>query len=278
MARTMPSHETPSHEDLFHESPSREDRSHENFASDQAASDNPADKNPVHENPSTRSALNHIHNPVTLPAVARTAARPAISIRRILPTRAQSAANRSKSPITLHPLAPFHPFKYISVYGSPDFPNRDYDYSWTAGARITFRFARHWSVSTGFQYEQLNVPWADVGGLATMPFHFSNYSIPLLMGYTTSFDRYRLTVTGGAFFNIYAKPVGSNISNTRFGGVPVDRDGHAMALGFDLERPINDRWAVFIQPYAREQIFNGEIYLPSRTITNGVLLGGRYHL
>ncbi len=225
----------------------------------------------------------HTHHPVTLPEVARLAAPPAISARRTIPTRAQTLAGKSKSaissksPITLHPRAPFHPFKYISVYGSPDFPNKDFDFSWTAGARFTYQFARHWSITTGVQYEQLNVPTADVGGQPTMPFHFSNLSIPLLAGYRTSFSRYNLTVTSGIFIHAYAKAIGSNTYNEGI-GVPTDRNTNTFALGFDLERPVNNRWAVFIQPYLREEIFNGEIFIPAQSITNGVLLGGRYHL
>jgi len=223
------------------------------------------------------STPKHTHYPFTLPPLARLSAPPAISARRIIPTHAQTLAGKSKSPITLHPRAPFHPFEYISVYGSPDFPNKDFDFSWTAGARITFQFARHWSFTTGVQYEQLNVPMADVGGGTTMPFHFSNLSIPLLAGYTTDFSRYKLTVTSGIFIHAYAKPVGSDTYNQGI-GVPTDRNTNTFALGFDLERPVNNRWSLFIQPYLREEIFNGEIYIPAQSITNGILLGGRYHL
>jgi hypothetical protein len=218
----------------------------------------------------------HTHYPIILPAIARLTAPPAISTRRTIPTHTRTLAGKLQPPVTLHPLAPFHPFKYISVYGSPDFPGKDYNFSWTVGARITFRFARHWSFTTGFQYEQLNVPTADVGGLTTMPFHFSDYSIPILAGYTTNFFHCNLTVTGGVLYNVYARAVGSFIN--RGIGVPVEENGHTLFLGADLERPINNRWAVFVQPYFRQEIFDGEIYIPSRTITNGILLGGRYHL
>jgi hypothetical protein len=220
--------------------------------------------------------LRHPGSYVDLPNIAQVGARPGINARRVLPVPAQTPGRPSKSPITLNSRAPFHPFTFISVYGSPDFPNKDYDYSWTGGVRFTWQFARHWSVTTGVQYVQLNVPEADFGGIPTSPFHFSNVGIPVLAGYTTNFSRYNLTVTGGVILNVSEKAVG--FKDYILASPPWDREGNDLAVGFEIERPVNSSWAVFLQPYVREQLYNGEFYFPSKTITNGVLLGARYRL
>jgi hypothetical protein len=111
--------------------------------------------------PALAHQFHHNGNPVTLPALALTSIRAAI----VAGTpRLKSTHNNSNSPAK----APhFKRTGYVSLYGSPDFPNHNYTWSYTLGFRATLQFSPHWSFTAGLEYARVNVPTQVIPPLAT---------------------------------------------------------------------------------------------------------------
>ena len=215
--------------------------------------------------------LHHNGNPVTLPALALTSIRSAI----VAGTPGlKSTHNNSNSPAkTLH----FRRTGYVSLYASPDFPNHNYTWSYTAGARLTFQFSPHWSFTAGLEYARVNVPTQvipPVGyGDTLHSFYFSNYEVPVLFGYTRTFRHSTLTVNGGAILNLYFhRSTGVWVFNL------PDRDSYGAVLGVDYSHSLDRHLAIFAQPYARYSISNYRMFTQPQRWSFGTLLGIKYQL
>ncbi len=241
--------------------------------------------------------VEHRPNPVTLPAMARLSSRPAISTGRAIATLLPTLAKRSKPPTMLYPRARIHnpddrsrPPKvgYISLYGSVDFPsNHYYTWSYTAGGTVTIQFSRRWSGTSGFEYGRVNVPTQVVPPILPFDtlhaFYFSNYEVPVLIGYTRMLGSYALTVNCGAILNLqyrqsnsHGNLVTSSTSTWVFNW--PDRDSYGAYLGADIFRPLGHSLRVFAQPYARYSISNYRMFIPVQRFSYGALLGVRYQL
>jgi hypothetical protein len=217
-------------------------------------------------------SLDH-HNPslVTLPALARTSNR--------VPIAAGSPGskyryNGSNDPGKWPAPPPFKRTGYLSLYASPDFPNHNYTWSYTLGGRLTFQFSRRWSFTSGFEYARVNVPTQNVpGNSALQAFHFSNYEVPVLFGYTRASRHAALTVYGGAIINLYFHAsTGAYIDNL------PDRDSYGAVLGVEYSYSLGRHLDVFAQPYARYSISDYRMFTQTQRWSFGTLLGIKFKL
>jgi hypothetical protein len=209
---------------------------------------------------------------VNLPAIARTSARPVIAIRPSIPRTRHNDLDNDPNDNR------FLKTGYVSLYGSPDFPaNHYYTWSYSIGATVTIQFGRHWSGTTGFEYGRVNVQTQVVPPLAAFDtlhaFYWSNYQVPVLIGYTVMLGDYALTVNGGAILNLYFhRSTGVWVNNW------PDRDSYGAYLGVDVFRPVGHSIRVFAQPYARYSISNYRMFIPEQRFFYGAHLGIRYQL
>jgi hypothetical protein len=218
--------------------------------------------------PALAQQLHRNGNPVALPALARTS------------TRAPIAAGdpRSKSqhnnPGKWAALPPFHRTGSVSFYASPDFPNHYYTWSYTLGFRATFQFSRRWSFTAGFEYARVNVPSQTVPFNAELQaFHFSNYEVPILFGYTRASKHSALTVYGGAIFNLYF-----HASTSAYIDNWPDRDSYGAVLGVEYSYSLGRHLDIFAQPYARYSISDYRMFTQTQRWSFGTLLGIKYRL
>jgi hypothetical protein len=216
----------------------------------------------------------HNSNPLTLPALARTSNRAPIAAgspgSKYRHNGSDNPGNRAAAP-------PFKRTGYFSLYASPDFPNHNYTWSYTAGGRLTFQFSRHWSFTAGLEYARVNVPTQvipPVGyGDTLHSFYFSNYEVPVLFGYTRTFRHSTLTINGGAILNLYFhQSTGVWVFNL------PDRDSYGAVLGVDYTRPLGRHLAVFAQPYVRYSISDYRMFTQTQRWSFGTLLGIKYQL
>jgi hypothetical protein len=218
---------------------------------------------------------------VTLPAIARTSTPPVIGIRPSIPRARHTDPDKGPNDNR------FLKTGYVSLYGSPDFPaNHYYTWSYSIGATVTIQFGRHWSGTSGFEYGKVNVPTQvvpPVGPFDTLrAFYWSNYQVPVLIGYTMMLGEYALTVNGGAILNLYfhryAKGNMPLSSNAYWVFNWPDRDSYGAYLGADIFRPVGHSIRVFAQPYARYSISNYRMFIPQQRFFYGAHLGIRYQL
>jgi hypothetical protein len=125
--------------------------------------------------PAQPHLFHHIGNPVPLPSLALTSNRAAIT--------ASTPGSKPPHHSSVTPAKPRHFQRtgYVSLYISPDFPNHNYTWSYTAGFRATLQFSPHWSFTAGLEYARVNVPTQvipPVGyGDTLHSFYFSNYEV-----------------------------------------------------------------------------------------------------
>jgi hypothetical protein len=231
---------------------------------------------------STAETSLHHHQPVTLPAIARTSALPAITIRPSFPRIRHSDPDTD--------LSARHSIKiaYISLYGSVDFPaNHYYTWSGTVGGAVTVQFGRQWSFTAGIEYGKVNVPTQVVPPIGYMDtlhgFYFSNYEVPVLIGYTMMLGKFALTVNGGAIINIHSHQSNSpgnlvtSASSTWVFNWP-NRDDFGAYLGADIYRPLSHSLRLFAQPYARFSLSDYRMFIPVQRFFYGANAGIRYQL
>ena len=219
------------------------------------------------------SVPRHNPTPVTLPAIASTSIRAAITAS----SPSKSSHNAFSSPGNWPALPPFHRTGYISLYASPDFPNHYYTWSYTVGFRATFQFSRHWSITSGFEYARVNVPTQVVppaGAYDTLhSFYFSNYEVPVLFGYTRTSRHAALTVYGGAIVNLHFHASTSVWINNW-----PDRDSYGAVLGLEYSYSLGRHLAIFAQPYVRYSISDYRMITQTQRWSFGTLLGIKYRL
>ena len=217
------------------------------------------------------SVGHHNHNTVTLPALALTSNRAAIAAGA---PGSKSLHNNSNNRGNWPALLPFKRTGSVSLYASPDFPNHYYAWSYTLGFRATFRFSRHWSFTSGFEYARVNVPTQTVpGNSGLQAFHFSNYEVPVLFGYTRTSRHAALTVYGGAILNLYF-----HASTSTYIDNWPDRDSYGAVLGVEYSYSLDRHLAIFAQPYARYSISDYRMFTQTQRWSFGTLLGIKYQL
>jgi hypothetical protein len=161
----------------------------------------------------------------------------------------------------------------LDAYVSPDFPNKQFGFSYTAGARLTLALNKHWSATAGFQYSRINAHGQN-DSIGLRPGHFSDVDLPVLIGYTfTTKGDLRFTARAGVIFSLYSQAQGE-LNSYPFG----NRRGPSAYLGLDVSKPLNDRWTIFAEPYGRCLFTNINAFnpYPHQLFTEGLTLGIRY--
>ncbi len=162
----------------------------------------------------------------------------------------------------------------LDAYVSPDFPNKQFGFSYTAGARVTLAINEHWSATSGFQFSRVNAHEENIAR-QLFPGYFNDVDLPVLIGYTfTSKNDLTFTARAGVIFNLYSQAHGQ-LTDYPFGS----RRGPSAYLGFDISKPLNDRWSIFAEPYGR-CLFTGINAFnpyPHQVFTEGLTLGIRYN-
>lgn len=224
----------------------------------------------------------HTANYLTPPAIASTSTRTTITARPPVPqsrlathlSPGGSTGPKSKNPANA---AHFRRGVYVSLYASPDFPNHYYTWSYTVGLRASLQFSPRWSFTAGLEYARVNVPTQVVPpvgyGDTLHSFYFSNYEVPILFGYKSTFGRSEVTINGGAILNLYFhQSTGVWTFNW------PDRASYGAVLGVDYSYSLNRRLALFGQPYGRYSVSNNRSFIPAQRLSFGTLLGVRYRL
>lgn len=161
----------------------------------------------------------------------------------------------------------------LDAYVSPDFPNKQFGFSYTAGARLTLALNKHWSATAGFQYSRVNAH-AKSDSIGLRPGYFNDVDIPVLIGYTfTTKGDLTFTARAGVIFSLYSQAKGG-LADYPFG----NRRGPSAYLGFDISKPLNDQWTIFAEPYGRCLFTNINAFnpYPHRIFTEGLTLGISY--
>jgi hypothetical protein len=196
-----------------------------------------------------------------------------------------TGAPKSKTPEKNKPLK--HKNWYLDLYVSPDFPlnsqtanpyflvQEQMKLSYSFGLKINRSFGKHFSAKIGLEYAQINFSLTDSNGTNTTNNHLRSLDLPVLAGYAIGNNKFRATLNAGLIFNLYSWYKGDSLTNYF-----KTNTGFSLYLGLNLERKINDRYSVFVEPYYRYR-------LSSMTISTvefnkfidvvGISLGARYY-
>ncbi len=184
----------------------------------------------------------------------------------------------SKSPHQLIVPAPrprtHIPFN-VDLFGAPEyFTWKTIGLSYGAGARVTVIFKDHWTITSGLQYQRINVNHVknldSLNGL--LPGYFTNFHIPLFLGYTTGNDRFSFTVNAGVLFSLYTQANGSLSQADNWS----NHNGINSYLGLNFSSHITNRVSLFAEPYLKCWYPPGDQRLPPQLWSTGIIVGFRY--
>jgi|ERR1700722_1693406 len=182
----------------------------------------------------------------------------------------------------------------LDVYGSPDivFLNRinitdpffgqfvslyKLQPSYTFGFRLSKLFGKHFSTKIGLQYSRINDKFTPDYPSTSFTNHLNSLDMPLLIGYETGNDNFKIAINAGAIFNI-----DSWYNQTTFdsaGMIYKKHTGASLYIGLDLAKKINEKISLFIEPYFRYRLSNMAIddqAFTEKIDVGGVSLGVRY--
>jgi hypothetical protein len=202
---------------------------------------------------------------VILPPLIRLTSRQAITAHQ--PKHGLPTTSPAQSP---KPPSDFNSMWHLDIYGSPDEPTTQFNLSYTLGVRLTLLFTKHIFATAGVQYSRLRPKRSD-SSAGLYPAYFNNLDLPVLVGYTFGDKRFRGAVTAGAIVNLISHAVGDP------GWGWPNRMGASAYLGFDMSWELNDRLAIFAEPYGRCMFTDHKSLFPSQTYTAGTLIGIRYN-
>jgi hypothetical protein len=177
---------------------------------------------------------------------------------------------------------------YLDIYASPDYPIDHTTYtssnyisetmklSYTIGLRINRAFGKHFSGKIGIQYSQINFTYPDsLNYLNGTVNHLKSFDLPVLAGYSFVAEKLKMTVTVGGIVNL-----SSFYTGDPFGDVFKTNTGFSLYLGFNLEKKVNQKISIYLEPYYRYR-------LTSMTISSvefdkfidviGLSFGARYY-
>ena len=150
---------------------------------------------------------------------------------------------------------------YLDIYASPDYPidhtaytssnfiNEQMKLSYTVGLRINRAFGKHFSAKLGIQFSQLNFTLkADTFGLQATNIHLKSFDLPFLAGYSFGTEKLKMTVTAGGIANLYSFTRDSVLS------IFKTNTGFSLYLGFNLEKKINQKISIYLEPYYRYRL------------------------
>jgi hypothetical protein len=171
---------------------------------------------------------------------------------------------------------------YLDVYASPDWPmdhtsitSSSY-ISYTIGLRINRTFGKHFSGKIGIQYSKINFTYPDsLSYLNSKVSHLKSFDLPFLAGYSFGAEKLKMTITAGGIVNFYSFYTGDPS-----GDIFKTNTGFSLYLGFNLEKKVNQKISIYLEPYYRYR-------LTSMTISSvefdkfidvaGLSIGARYH-
>ena len=177
---------------------------------------------------------------------------------------------------------------YLDIYVSPDWPMDHTTYtssnhisetmklSYTFGLRISRSFGKHFSGKIGIQYSQINFTLPDsLSYLNGTVNHLKSFDLPVLAGYSFGDEKLKMTITAGGIVNLTSFYTGDAL-----GDVFKTNTGFSLYLGFNLEKKINQKISIYLEPYYRYR-------LTSMTVSTvefnkfidvaGLSIGGRYY-
>src|SRR5579864_1360106 len=177
---------------------------------------------------------------------------------------------------------------YLDIYVSPDWPIDHTTYtssnyisgtmklSYTIGLRINRAFGKHFSGKIGIQYSQINFTYPDsLNYLSGTVNHLKSFDLPVLAGYSFGDEKLKMTITAGGIVNLTSFYTGDP-----FGDVFKTNTGFSLYLGFNLEKKVNQKISIYLEPYYRYR-------LTSMTISSvefdkfidvvGLSIGARYY-
>ncbi len=177
---------------------------------------------------------------------------------------------------------------YLDIYASPDWPMDHTTYtssnhisetmklSYTFGLRISRSFGKHFSGKIGIQYSKINFTYPDsLSYLNSKVSHLKSFDLPFLAGYSFGAEKLKMTITAGGIVNFYSFYTGDPS-----GDIFKTNTGFSLYLGFNLEKKINQKISIYLEPYYRYR-------LTSMTVSTvefnkfidvaGLSIGGRYY-
>ena len=163
----------------------------------------------------------------------------------------------------------------VDLFGAPEyFTWKTIGLSYGAGARVTVIFKDHWTITSGLQYQRINVNHVknidSLNGL--LPGYFTNFHIPLFLGYTTGNDRFSFTVNAGVLFSLYTQANGSLSGADNWS----NHNGINSYLGLNFSSYITNRVSLFAEPYLKCWYPPGDQRLPPQLWSTGIIVGFRY--
>ena len=224
---------------------------------------------------------NDARSPNSTTRPTRGATQPAAPIRLIAlktPAVVTAKTPNSKSPHQLIVPAPrprtHIPFN-VDLFGAPEyFTWKTIGLSYGAGARVTVVFKDHWTITSGLQYQRINVNHVknldSLSGL--LPGYFTNFHIPLFLGYTTGNDRFTFSVNAGVLFSLYTQANGSLSQADNWS----NHNGINSYLGVNFSSHITNRVSLFAEPYLKCWYPPGDQRLPPQLWSTGIIVGFRY--
>ena len=164
----------------------------------------------------------------------------------------------------------------LDLFGAPEyFTWNTIGLSYSTGARVTVIFKNHWTITTGLQFEKVNVNHVkEIDSLSgLLPGKFNNFHIPLLLGYTTGNDRFSLSVNAGVLFSLYTQANGSLSQADNW----PSHEGISSYLGVNFSSHITNKVSLFAEPYLKCWYIPGDQRLPPQLWSTGVIVGLRYN-
>ena len=171
---------------------------------------------------------------------------------------------------------------YLDLYASPDwpidrsgFPSWSFKLSYTIGLRINRTFGEHFSGKIGIQYSQINFSNSDsLHYLIGSANHLKSWDIPFLAGYSFGAEKLKMTVTMGGIANL------STFTGDSLFTIFKTNTGLSLYLGFNVEKKINQKISVYLEPYYRYRLtsmtIDGIDYFNFIDVV-GLSFGARYY-
>jgi cytoskeletal protein RodZ len=147
---------------------------------------------------------------------------------------------------------------YLDIYASPDLPMDHTEntfssimkLSYTVGLRINRAFGKHFSGKIGIQYSRINFGMLDsISYMHGTTNHLNSFDLPFLAGYSFGDEKLKMTITAGGILNI-----STSVPDSSLAYFFKKNTGFCLYFGFNLERKINQKISVYLEPYYRYRL------------------------
>jgi hypothetical protein len=147
-------------------------------------------------------------------------------------------------------------------------------FSYTAGIRLTKVFHSGFLATVGLQYSRISLKGIS-DSLFSRTNGFKNIDLPLLIGYETASNRFKVAIRGGAIVNIHSWPLHAESAAPYY----RTNTGISLYLGLNVIQQLNDRLTLFAEPYYRYQLSDMlNSPLSEKIDVGGLFIGIRYDL